>query len=103
MKYFKLTTVLTLLFVLLSSYKTADNAPNNWIKADDFKYAGQQPIKGHLTKAVLYNGEVIPSIELPIVEIIASRSTQKFQKAIIVEGKIYPVVTLDEVTIRPNL
>lgn len=104
MKYFKLVPTTIILFVLLSSYKTADNNPLRTKMNSHYETSSiDEPIKGNVTKAIMFNGEIIPTIELPTLEITAPRSTKLFQNAIVVDGKIYPSITLNEVIIKPTL
>ena len=55
-----------------------------------------------ITKAIVFNGEVIPWIELPVVEITADRNLNTLVKATIVDGKISPSIDLEEVVIIPG-
>ncbi len=104
MRFFKIVPTIIMLFILFSSYKTADNDPlKARMTTDNFTFTIDKPINGNVTKAIMYNGEIIPFIELPTIEITAKRNTEHFQRAIVVDGKIYPSVTLDEVIIKPNL
>jgi hypothetical protein len=56
----------------------------------------------HISKAIEYNGEIIPLIELPTVEITAPRNTDDLVDAIIVDGEVFPSILLDEVVITPG-
>ena len=56
----------------------------------------------NVSKAIEYNGEIIPLVELPTVEITAPRNTDDLVDAIIVDGEVYPSLMLEEVVITPG-
>jgi hypothetical protein len=53
-------------------------------------------------KAIEHNGEILPWIELPVVEITAEFPTDDLVKAIKVDGEYFPSYELDEVVITPG-
>ena len=53
-------------------------------------------------KAIHYEGQVIPLIDLPIVEIRGTINRDNFVKGMLVDGVVYPSIQLDEVTITPD-
>lgn len=53
-------------------------------------------------KAVQYEGETLPWIELPVVEITGERDTADLVKAIEIDGNYYPSIELDAVSITPG-
>ena len=59
------------------------------------------PINGEVMKAIIHNGEIIPYVELPTVEISAKRNVSDLVKATIIDGEVYPLIELDEVVITP--
>ncbi len=56
-----------------------------------------------VTKAVVYQGEVIPAIELHEVQINGKYNRNALVTAEVVDGEIVPVVELDELVITPTL
>ena len=56
-----------------------------------------------IMRGILYNGEVIPMINLPVVEITGDvENRNDMVKAIYENGEIFPLIELDEVVITPN-
>ncbi|MCP4125102.1 MAG: hypothetical protein GY751_25485 [Bacteroidetes bacterium] len=61
-----------------------------------------EQVKDDVTKAIFYNGEVIPLIELPVVEITGKRNTDAFVNATVIDGVIFPNIELDEIVVTPG-
>ena len=55
-----------------------------------------------VVRAINFNGEILPYINLPVVEITGSINTDDLVKAIVVEGEVVPMIELDEIIITPN-
>lgn len=60
------------------------------------------PTEGKVTKAIVHNGEVLPMIELPVVEITAGLSTDYMTTARVIGNEVVPVIELPEVVITPQ-
>ncbi len=54
-----------------------------------------------MTKAVEFNGEVIPAIELPEVAVSGQRPDSHWADATVVDGQTYPSYLLSTVVVRP--
>lgn len=57
---------------------------------------------GHIVKAILHDGEVLPHVDLPEVVITGNRHTEFLVTAEIIDGEVHPSILLDEVVITPN-
>ena len=53
-----------------------------------------------LVKATLYDGEIIPSIELPTLNVVGHKEQGNKVLTTVVDGERIPVVTLAELTIE---
>jgi len=58
--------------------------------------------EANVVKAIMHNGEILPLIELPVVEINAELNTDVMMKATVYEGEVMPMIELQEVLITPN-
>ena len=55
-----------------------------------------------VVKAIMFNGEILPRIDLPVVEIKGELNTDVMVKAIVFDGQIMPLINLPEVVVTPN-
>jgi len=54
-------------------------------------------------KGIMINGEVLPLIDLPVIEITGQiENRNDLVKAVVINGEIVPMIELDEVIIMPN-
>ncbi|MCP4123351.1 MAG: hypothetical protein GY751_16485 [Bacteroidetes bacterium] len=56
----------------------------------------------NVVKAILHNGEVLPLIELPVVEITGNLNTDLMMDATVFNDEVLPMIELPEVVITPN-
>jgi len=55
-------------------------------------------------KGIMINGEVLPLIDLPVVEITGNiENRTDLIKAVVVNGEIVPMIELEEVIITPSV
>ena len=55
-------------------------------------------------KGIMVNGEVLPLINLPVVEITGDiENRTDLVKAVVINGEIVPMIELEEVVITPNV
>ena len=99
---FFLTSVFLILLMVGFANVKVDTHPNPGV-FDRFSTEATSSDNGMIVKAIQYEGEIIPSIELPEVVITGERTNTKLTKAIVVDGKVVPMVELEEVVIRPSI
>jgi hypothetical protein len=57
---------------------------------------------GQLFKALVVDGKAYPLIELPVVEITGQLNTDHIVRGEMIDGELVPSIMLDEVVITPN-
>ena len=88
--------ILSSLVALLMSVGLINQDPVNFMAEAD------GPASEQVVKAILVEGEVVPHISLPVVEITADLSENNLVTAEIIDGNVVPVIHLQEIIITPN-
>ena len=55
-----------------------------------------------VVKAILHDGELMPRVDLPVVEISGELNTDLMQNAVVDNGNVYPHIELETIIITPN-
>ena len=95
MKALKQVSVATILMLVIMQVTNAAVS----VPVSDRLNASNE-FSGQMVKAILTNGEYLPVVELPTVEIIATRPGSMVVKGIIENGKIMAVVELPAIEIK---
>lgn len=93
MKTFRITSVVAILMVVLQLANAAVSVP--LVNTQNENNSNQ----GFLVKAIFTNGEYLPVVDLPEVEIIAARYNYQYVKGKIVDGQVVAVVDLPSIEI----
>lgn len=91
MKQFNLISTAVIAIMLFCGFISIDHSSHSILKKE---------LKGDVTKAIFYNGKVMPHVILPEVTISAKRPVKHLESAIIYNGKVIPSIALPEVVIR---
>lgn len=92
-----LTLVILLGLVASSASEVAHDTNSNHLKMEMEGTTSPTIVKG-----LLREGNVVPMIDLPTVEITASIPEQHLVSAEMIDGNLVPSIELDEVVIQPK-
>jgi hypothetical protein len=88
--------ILSSLVALLMSVGLINQDAANYMADAD------RPSSEQVVKAIMIDGDVVPHISLPVVEITADLTADNLVTAEIVDGNVVPMIHLEEVIITPN-
>ena len=98
LKTMAMTLLITSGLLVSSAHDVTPNPCKTSIEIPSWKLSpGDQVVK-----AIIINGEVVPMIDLPVVEITAKANREQLVRAEVIDGEIVPSILLDEIVIKPN-
>lgn len=88
--------ILSSLFALFAAFGLMDRGAQSSMNSVEGQHHAE------IVKAIVIDGEAVPHVDLPVVEITAPRNTANLVTADIINGEVVPVIHLDEVIITPG-
>jgi hypothetical protein len=74
----------------------------SWISNGKNSISAPPVAQEKISKAIVYDGEVIPLVELPVIEISGKLPKESFTTAVLIDDHVVPMIYLPEVIILPD-